>query len=177
MATTIYDPLVNLEPEFDDKKGIYVLTLTGTSPFKIGATDDYIGTRIGQYMNCPSSHKGHYIHMLLVWDTSSTLLAPDVEKFIFEELKEYRMSSTMRRRALTEHFKTSKAKVKKALAKARDHFSTQSNQLTLEILTDKDARVVNRVGKQNFSTVGKGLNINGKGNKLSTHGQMIVFMR
>ncbi len=174
----LYEPLVNLESKFDDKKGIYVLTLTGKKPFKIGATNDYIGSRIGTYVNCPSSHEGHYIHMLLVWDKSSTLDATGVERFIFNELSEFRLSSNMRTYGLTEHFDTSKKKVQEALIKARDHFSTANNILTFEHLKSKDARVVKKVGKRNYSRVkGKGLDLNGKGNKLSTHGQMIVFLR
>ena len=169
-----YEPLINLEKRFDDKKGVYVLTLTGDSPFKIGATNDYIGTRIGRYVNCPSSHEGPYIHMLLVWDKDSSLDALKVEKYIFKELKDYRLSSNTRRYARTEHFDTSITIIKNAFKKAQNEFSQETSGMTVEVLKSKDARTVNRVGKRNFSK-GGGLNI--YGDKLSTHGQTIVFLR
>lgn len=168
-------PLVNLEKKFDDKKGVYVLTLDDKSPYKIGTTNDYIGKRIQSYVNCPSSHEGHFIHLLLTWDKSSTLDARVVETFVFNELKDYQLQSNMRRNREIEHFDATLGQIKTALIKAKKHYKGVAT-LSVTTMKHKNARIVKRVGKQNFSSLGKGLNINGKGNKLSTHGQMIVFL-
>ena len=107
---------INLEDKYNNKKGIYVLTLTGESPFKIGMTNQPIYKRINSYVNCPSSHKGHYIHLLLTCDVDSKLNAKSVEGFIFKRLADFRLNSTQRKMAnKSEHFDVSLNRIKKFL--------------------------------------------------------------
>ena len=84
---------INLEDKYNNKKGIYVLTLTGEKPFKIGMTNQQIYKRINSYVNCPSSHQGRYIHLLLTYDVGSKLNAKSVEGFVFKRLDDYRLNS------------------------------------------------------------------------------------
>ena len=64
--------------------------------------------RINSYVNCPSSHKGHFIHFLLTYDVDSKLNAKAVEGFIFRKLAEFRLNSTQRKMAnKSEHFDVS----------------------------------------------------------------------
>ena len=101
-------PLVNLEPRFQKRKGIYVLTYTKRPPYKIGMTASAIGKRIVQYTNSPSQHDGHWIHFLLTWSVDAPLPHPrTVESMIWKQLtpdKRFTGMQSTTRHTQTEHY-------------------------------------------------------------------------
>lgn len=101
-------PLVNLEPRFEKRKGIYVLTYNKRPPYKIGMTASPIGRRIVSYTNSPSQYDGHWIHFLLTWSIDEPLPHPrTVENMIWRVLNpDKRISgmSTTTRHYQTEHY-------------------------------------------------------------------------
>ena len=151
---------VNLEPRFDNRKGIYVLTYTGKPPYKIGMTNSVIGKRIGDYVNCPSQFDGHYIHLLLTWNINAELKAGLVESFIFRKLgNAERLNSTMRAKVKhTEHFDVNLATIKRVLKEAQQHYQrTNKIKMYLDAPTAKTVRgsVVKGAKNMAFNAVSK----------------------
>lgn len=101
-------PLVNLEPRFEKRKGIYVLTYNKRPPYKIGMTTSPVGRRIVQYTNSPSQYDGHWMHFLLTWSIDAPLPHPrTVENMIWKMLdpdKRIAGMSTTTRHNQTEHY-------------------------------------------------------------------------
>ena len=142
---------INLEDSYDNKKGIYVLTLTGEKPYKIGMTNTNIYKRINSYVNCPSSHNGHWIHLLLTWDVNNDLSAKIVEEYIFRRLKSFRLNSTQRKLyKKTEHFNASLDKIKKVFEEAQQHYM-EDRKVKIEVNTMDNITVkrVERKGNRN----------------------------
>lgn len=146
-------PNINLEPRYDHRKGIYVLTYTGKPPYKIGMTNAAIAKRINSYVNCPSQQDGHYIHFLLTWDIKNSLNAYTVEQFIFRKLAEGRMNSTQRKMAFkTEHFDVSLDVIRKVLLEAKEHYQKEK-EVRIELHEPKGNAVYTMVkGKKNVRT-------------------------
>lgn len=143
---------INLEDRYDNKKGIYVLTLTGEKPYKIGMTNSNIYKRINSYVNCPSSNEGHWIHLLLTYDVDNDLKANKVETFIFRRLDEYRLNSTQRKIAnKTEHFDTSIRKIKKVFEEAKEYYEKNYEvKISVDKLKDKIVKRVMKKGNKNI---------------------------
>jgi hypothetical protein len=144
---------VNLEKRFDTRKGIYVLTYTNKPPYKIGMTNTVIGKRISSYVNCPSQHQGHYIHLLLTWNIKSELDARVVEKYIYNKLgSEKRMNSTQR--ALykrTEHFDVDLSEIKSVFIDSKKYYENKYNvKIFLDEPKTKTVRVSKVKGKKNI---------------------------
>ncbi len=138
---------INLEDKYNNKKGIYVLTLTGEPPYKIGMSNTDITKRINSYINCPSSHKGHWIHLLMTWDVNNDLSAKIVEGYIFRRLGKYRLNSTQRKMfKKTEHFNVSIDKIKKVFEETKKHYMDDRN-VKIEVNT-MDNKIVKRVEQQ-----------------------------
>ena len=142
---------INLEDKYNKRKGIYVLTYTGKKPYKIGMTNTAIPKRINSYVNCPSQHDGHYIHLLLTWNISADLSAKTVESFIFNKLASYRMNSTQRKMAFkTEHFDVPLSSIESAMEEAKKHYkNTKSMTMYLDKPKEASVKVSNVVGKRN----------------------------
>ena len=144
---------INLEKRFDNRKGIYVLTYTGTKPYKIGMTNTVIGKRISNYVNCPSQFDGHYMHLLLTWNIKSEINARTVEKFIHTRLgDEKRMNSTQR--ALykrTEHFDVSLSEIKKVFFETKNYYEKKyGEKIFLDEPKKKTVRKAVVKGKRNI---------------------------
>ena len=145
---------VNLEPRYDTRKGIYVLTYSGKPPYKIGMTNRVIGKRIGDYVNCPSAHDGHYIHLLLTWEIGDDLNAKNVESWIFRKLgKEKRINSTMRVRVNnTEHFNVGLPTIKKVLREAQEYYQKEKKvKIYLDEPKNKNVRLSVAKGGKNMA--------------------------
>jgi len=142
---------INLEDKYNNKKGIYVLTLTGERPFKIGMTNQPIYKRINSYVNCPSSHQGHYIHLLLTYDVNSDLNAKSVEGFIFRKLDKFRLNSNQRKMAnKSEHFDISLKTIKKVFEEAKIFYEDKYDvEISVDKLGDKTVKTVIQKGKRN----------------------------
>lgn len=143
---------INLENKYNNRKGVYVLTYTGKQPYKIGMTNTNIPKRLNSYVNCPSQHDGHYIHMLLTWNINSDLSAKVVETHIFNNLANYRMNSTQRKMAFrTEHFNVPLSKIEKAMEEAKAHYK-ETKSITMYLDKPKEANIKssNVVGKRNI---------------------------
>ena len=143
---------INLEDKYNNKKGIYVLTLTGERPFKIGMTNQPIYKRINSYVNCPSSHKGHFIHLLLTYDVKSDLNAKSVEGFIFRKLAKYRLNSNQRKMAnKSEHFDISLKTIIKVFEEAKTFYEDKyaNVEISVDKLGDKTVKTVIRKGNRN----------------------------
>ena len=145
------EPRINLEPKYNNRKGIYVLTYNDEPPYKIGMTNGVIGKRISSYVNCPSQYDGHWIHMLLTWDIDNNLNAKTVESYIFNRLtRENRVNSTQRANAYnTEHFYDTLDTIEKVFREAKQHYKDRA---VMEVRRP-DNRIVT------FSNIVKGKNI------------------
>lgn len=137
---------INLEQEFDDKKGIYVLSYTDKQPYKIGMTNAEIYKRINSYVNCPSQHDGHWIHLLLTYPTSSTISAKEVEREVFKLIKEKypkaRANSTQRyKNKGTEHFYLSIDQIQKVLVEIKDRYNKQESKPFMKVTRLKNKTV------------------------------------
>lgn len=145
---------INLEDKFYNRKGIYVLTLDGKKPYKIGQTNSNIYKRINSYVNCPGSVDGHYIHLLLTYDIDNELKAKNIETFIFRRLDEYRLNSTQRKIInKTEHFDVSLTKIKKVFEEAKKWYESEYDvKIYVDKLEDKVVKTVIKKGKRNILT-------------------------
>jgi len=143
----------NLEDKYENRKGIYVLTYTGVKPYKIGMTNSAIWKRINNYINCPSQHDGHYIHLLLTWDIDDELNARNVEKFIFDNIeKSKRMNSTQRRLAdRTEHFDVELSVIKSVMKEAKKYYENKYDvKIYLDEPKEKSVKTSKRVKGKNI---------------------------
>ena len=150
----VSEPRINLEKKYNTRKGIYVLTYDDKPPYKIGMTNGVIGKRISSYVNCPSQHDGHWIHMLLTWNIDNDLNAKTVESFIFKRLtRENRMNSTQR--AITdntEHFNVALDRIEEVFKEAKEYYKGRA---TMEVKRPTNKNVT-------FSTKEKGKNVFGR---------------
>ena len=114
-------------------------------------TNQQIYKIIYSYVNCPSSHQGHYIHLLLTYDLSSDLNEKTVEGFIFGRLDNCRLNSTQRKMAnKSEHFDVSIKKIKQVFEEAKIYYEENYNLKTsVDKLEDKIVKTVIQLGKRN----------------------------
>ena len=145
---------INLEKEYDTKKGIYVLTYNDEPPYKIGMTNGVITKRISSYVNCPSQYDGHWIHMLLTWDIDNNLNAKTVESFIFNRLtRKNRVNSTQR--AIvdnTEHFDEPLEKIKKVFEEAKEHYKTRAPNMKVRVPKSGNVAFNTKIDGKNITT-------------------------
>ena len=145
---------INLEKEYDTKKGIYVLTYNDEPPYKIGMTNGVITKRISSYVNCPSQYDGHWIHMLLIWDIDNDLSAKTVESFIFNRLtRENRVNSTQRAIVNnTEHFNEPLEKIEKVFKEAKEHYKKRAPEMKVRVPKSGDVAFNTKIDGKNITT-------------------------